>query len=245
MQAQKMQSLDSSDRIAEQRRQQLSVLLQAVQAKTLQAKTPQAKKSSKENAEQSPSPIFDYLPLLVAEVVLRAQSQARYATTNPQHFALALPNYCHFTSPIRRYADLLVHRAVLASLENKRAGESRKNALKISPELCEHLVACERSAIALERITFQRIACYYLKDRIGEIVEGVVLKVMPFGFFVRLRELPVEGIVARESLEHYRFQYASEKVLIGKRSISFGSRIKVEIHESDPIVARLELKLKE
>ncbi len=252
----------SVDRLAAQRRRQLRALLQAVREKTLKAAThkektpkvathkekiPKVKKSAKENDQQ----VSEYLPLLVAEAVLRAQSQARYATLNPQHFALALPNYCHFTSPIRRYADLLVHRAVLATLETDGDrdrdgdGDGEISSDKVSTELCEHLVECERSAIALERITFQRIACHYLKERIGEVVEGVVLRVMPFGFFVRLRDFAVEGIVTRDNLDHYRFQYASEQALVGTRIIEFGSRLKVEIYESDPIAARLELRLKE
>ncbi len=218
----------------------------ATQAKRSQLRALLA--SSYEQSENSTT-----TPALVVEAVLRAQSQARYTCENSEHFALALDNYCHFTSPIRRYADLLVHRAVLAAMDKAASGESAPDEAApdesvASAELCEHLVECERSAIDVERAIFQRIACLHLQERIlakpqAAICDGIVVRVKPFGFFVRLLEFAIEGIVERSHSQSYRFEYGREQAIVDGQNIAFGSKVKVQIHESDPISGRLELRL--
>ncbi len=188
---------------------------------------------------------------LASEAILRAQSQARYGlggrgVGSEEHFALALDYYCHFTSPIRRYADLCVHRSLLELLGL--GDDSGEGLPRVTSSLCEGLVANERSAIALERVVFQRMVCACLAAREGgdggeEIYEGIVIKVMGFGFFVRLVGWGIEGVVMRGSIGGYRYSRAREEVEIGGVRIAFGSKVGVRIRESDAVSGRLELLL--
>ncbi len=190
---------------------------------------------------------------LASEAILRAQSQARYVVFDgvggggvggAEHFALALDYYCHFTSPIRRYADLCVHRSLLGLLG---IGDDLGDGVSsVTSSLCEGLVSNERSAVALERVVFQRMVCSCLAAREvidEEVYEGIVIKVMGFGFFVRLVGWGIEGVVMRGSVAGYRYSRAREEVEIGGVRITFGSRVGVRIRESDAVSGRLELSL--
>ncbi len=221
----------------------------------------------------------EHVSFLASEAILRAQSQARYVSggrgsgggggsERGEHFALALGCYCHFTSPIRRYADLCVHRALLGLL-GETAGSSVPS---VSSSLCEGLVENERSAIKLERLVFQRMVCACLSARegrgkvfegevlsgevlsgevlsgevlSGEVFEGIVVKVMGFGFFVRLIRWGVEGVVKRGSFVRYRYRRASEEAEVEGVRLAFGSRVRVRIKESDAVSGHLELSLAE
>ena len=221
----------------------------------------------------------EHASFLASEAVLRAQSQARYIAIEAtrcavpevrdeegrsgkaEHFALALGCYCHFTSPIRRYADLCVHRALLgwAGLE--------EDVSCVSSSLCEGLVANERSAISLERVVFQRMVCACLsarqearqetrqethqvsnvmeQEQQDEIFEGAVVKVMGFGFFVRLLRWNVEGVVMRRSFEQYRYARVREEADADGLRLAFGVRVRVRVKESDAVSGRIELELSE
>ena len=174
----------------------------------------------------------ELVSFLASEAILRAQSQARYVRGGGgggEHFALALDCYCHFTSPIRRYADLCVHRALLGLLglgEEMSVSSSISSSISspisssssvgssVTSSLCEGLIANERSAVMLERVVFQRMVCACLAAREGvgeEVFEGVVVKVMGFGFFVRLTPWGVEGVVMRGSFVRYHYARAREE----------------------------------
>jgi ribonuclease R len=131
---------------------------------------------------------------LVETVVLRAMMQARYQPGNVGHFGLALGAYAHFTSPIRRYPDLLVHRAI-KWLNEKRSAKGFRYGLEEMQRLGEHSSRTERRADEATREVAERLKCVYLKERVGETFDVVISSVVPFGLFVRLPEVQADGLV--------------------------------------------------
>jgi ribonuclease R len=136
---------------------------------------------------------------LVETVMLRSMMQARYQPANVGHFGLALGAYAHFTSPIRRYPDLLVHRA-LKWLNQKGGTKGYRYNLEEMQRLGEHCSRTERRADDATRDVAERLKCLYLKDHIGETFDGIIGGVVPFGLFIRLRELQADGLVHVTSL---------------------------------------------
>ncbi len=131
---------------------------------------------------------------LVETVVLRSMMQARYQPGNVGHFGLALGAYAHFTSPIRRYPDLLVHRAI-KWLNDKRSAKGFRYGLEEMQHLGEHCSRTERRADEATREVAERLKCIYLKERVGETFDVVISSVVPFGLFVRLPEVQADGLV--------------------------------------------------
>ncbi len=131
---------------------------------------------------------------MINELVLRAQAQAVYSPNNIGHFGLALPRYAHFTSPIRRYADLLVHRALLAGTTPAREGGAALAAI------AEHISATERRAAAAERAALDRYRASLLGGAIGTVFAGRITGVAPFGLFVTLPESGADGLIPISSL---------------------------------------------
>jgi ribonuclease R len=155
---------------------------------------------------------------LVETVVLRSMSQARYSPSNVGHFGLALGEYAHFTSPIRRYPDLLVHRAI-KWLTAKRSAKGYRYALEEMERLGEHCSNTERRADAATREVAERLKCAYLKEHVGETYEVVIGGVMPFGLFVRVPELQVDGLVHVTALPRdYYHRDAAGTSLTGERT---------------------------
>ncbi|MBR2610472.1 RNB domain-containing ribonuclease, partial [Desulfovibrio sp.] len=161
---------------------------------------------------------------------------------NEGHFGLASRAYCHFTSPIRRYADLLVHRALKASLGlYGGALPAGQKLLRVADQLNRR----ERDALDCEREMARRLACMALEGRVGERFRGVVAGVNDFGLFVELNEMPVEGMIRVEDLgdDWYDFD-ARRQSLVGQRSglcWSMGQSLEVvlaEVHSG-----RLEIRL--
>ena len=131
---------------------------------------------------------------LVETVVLRSMKQARYQPGNLGHFGLALGAYAHFTSPIRRYPDLLVHRGI-KWLNEKRSAKGFRYGLEEMERLGEHCSGTERRADAATREVAERLKCIYLKERVGETFDVIISSVMAFGLFVRLPEVQADGLV--------------------------------------------------
>lgn len=175
---------------------------------------------------------------LVHRLVLRSLMQAAYAPTNEGHFGLASMAYCHFTSPIRRYADLLTHRALKALIHNAPSPLSEE---ELGP-LCEAINACERRAVEAERDMARRAAILALQGREGEVMEGIVSGVAEFGFWVELASIPVDGMVRLATLDEYWSFDPQRQELLGTRSgqrIGLGDRIQVVLLEAS--IARAEL----
>ncbi len=155
---------------------------------------------------------------LVETVVLRSMMQARYQPGNVGHFGLALGAYAHFTSPIRRYPDLLVHRAI-KWLNDKRSAKGFRYALPEMEQLGEHCSQTERRADAATREVAERLKCVYIKERVGETFDVVISSVVPFGLFVRLAEIQADGLVHVTALPRdYYHRDPTGTTLKGERS---------------------------
>ncbi|MDE2234701.1 MAG: ribonuclease R [Gammaproteobacteria bacterium] len=155
---------------------------------------------------------------LIETVLLRSLSQAVYSPDNIGHFGLALGHYAHFTSPIRRYPDLLVHRGIRHVL---RGGNDRNfyYSLQQMLHLGSHCSMTERRADEATRDATDWLKAEYMRDKVGEEFDGFITSVLPFGLFVQLKELFVEGLIHVTSLpsDYYSFDAAGHR-MVGERS---------------------------
>ena len=151
-------------------------------------------------------------------VLLRAQSMATYQSNNSGHFGLALEAYAHFTSPIRRYPDLLVHRAIYHVISRKSA-EKYPVGMDRMTKLCEQCSHRSRRAEEAERDVNDRLKAFYMEQHIGDEFEGQVTGVTSFGLFVELRHNHVSGLVHITSLpnDYYHFDPVVHR-LVGDRT---------------------------
>lgn len=175
---------------------------------------------------------------LISEVILRAQSQAHYGIQNYGHFGLALTQYAHFTSPIRRYADLLVHRSLITAYKLGEGGLSEDDMLELE-EQAVHISATERTSISAERKSVDRFIASYLSDQIGARFEGRITGVTRYGLFVRLIESGAEGLIPIRSLPDDYYEHVEDQhALIGKRTrrtYRLGATLTVELLEADGV----------
>ena len=179
---------------------------------------------------------------LLNETVLRSQSQADYRITNPGHFGLALRQYAHFTSPIRRYADLMVHRQLIALIEKRASGPDKAAAA----ETAGAISLTERQAAAAERRTVDRYAASLMVDRIGRTVEGRVAAVAAFGAFVEIEDSGVEGLLplARLPRTEYYDTDPLRGVVTGTTTgwkLGIGDVVSVLVEDVSPLKAALTL----
>ncbi|MBR0669844.1 ribonuclease R [Roseomonas soli] len=174
---------------------------------------------------------------LVNEAVLRGQSQAAYAPDNLGHFGLALSRYAHFTSPIRRYADLLVHRALIRGLKLGKDGLEESEAARF-PDTGEHITSTERRAAAAERDAVDRYLAAFMAQRVGECFEARISGVTRFGLFVTLEENGASGIVPLGSLPDDRWDLdEATQTLAGRRTrltFSLGQAVEARLAEATP-----------
>jgi len=181
---------------------------------------------------------------LVNRLLLRSLKQARYSSYNIGHFGLASDCYTHFTSPIRRYADLVVHRILKKQLHYKKP---QAKLIKNLEGICEHISEKERIAMEAEREIIDRLRVQFMTNKIGEEYDGVISGVTGFGFFVELDSVFVEGFVRLSSLhEDYYFFDQRAFALIGKRtrqSFRLGDRVKVKVIDVKPHRREIELHL--
>ena len=179
---------------------------------------------------------------IVNEVVLRTQMQAIYDTDNIGHFGLNLPRYAHFTSPIRRYADLIVHRALVRALALGDDGLADTDIARLK-DTAERITMAERRAMAAERDATDRYVASFLADRIGAEFEGRITGVTRFGLFVRLAETGADGLVPIASLgTEYFIHDETAHALVGERSGArwrLGREVEVRLKEATPITGGL------
>ncbi len=177
--------------------------------------------------------------------LLRSLKQAQYTPEPEGHYALASENYCHFTSPIRRYPDLVVHRQLLAWL----VGETPRIKLEEMLALCKHCTRTERRAQAAERELVRVKLLTYLQTRVGEGFHAIITGVEEFGLFCRLVELPVDGLIAIKSLpDDYYYVEPGSMTLIGRRSgarYRLGDAPRVRIAKVDVDRRQLDLVLEQ
>ncbi|MBK1662125.1 ribonuclease R [Paracraurococcus ruber] len=179
---------------------------------------------------------------LVHETVLRAQSQAEYAPDNIGHFGLGLSRYAHFTSPIRRYADLLVHRALIRGLGLGGDGLAEAEAARL-PDTGEHVTQTERRAAAAERDAVERYLAAFMSQHVGEVFEARISGVTRFGLFVTLEANGASGIVPIASLPDDRWtedqarQARHGRMLSGQRTgltFTLGQAVEARLVEATP-----------
>ncbi len=183
---------------------------------------------------------------MVNQLVLRAQSQAVYSPANIGHFGLALARYAHFTSPIRRYADLLVHRALIRGLGLGKDGLSPEAEGRFA-EIGEHISATERRAATAERDAVDRFTAAFLQGKVGTIFAGAVNGVTRFGLFVTLDDSGADGLVPMSLLPDDFYDHVeAEHALIGRRwgrVYRLGERVSVRLREAEPLTGGLILEL--
>ncbi|HYM31515.1 MAG TPA: ribonuclease R [Candidatus Cybelea sp.] len=183
---------------------------------------------------------------LVNEVVLRAQAQAVYSPENIGHFGLHLRRYAHFTSPIRRYADLLVHRALVTG---GRLGEGGLSQFDVEnfEATAEIISATERRAMTAEREALDRFTAAFMSSRIGAEFGGRISGVTRFGLFVKLDETGADGLIPISTLGTEFFEHDEKRhALVGKRSgttYQLGQRLEVRLSEADPVTGGLKFDL--
>jgi len=170
---------------------------------------------------------------LINEVLLRCMKQARYSAENLGHFGLAASSYTHFTSPIRRYPDLVVHRILKLVISGRLASRDKDHLETVLPETALHTSRRERTAMEAEREMVDLKKMQFMRDKIGEEYDGFITGVAQFGLFVELVELFVEGMIPVATLPaDYYVHMEKEHALVGERSrvrYRIADRIKVKV----------------
>jgi len=184
----------------------------------------------------------------IMEQLLRTQMQARYGPERLGHFGLALATYAHFTSPIRRYADLLVHRALVSAYRLGEGGLPPADAERFE-QIGEQISMLERRAMEAERDTVDRYVAAYLADRVGQLVKCRISGVQPFGFFATVEDLGGDGLVLAKDLgkEYFRYDEAA-RMLVGDESgdtYRMGQRLTLRLAEANPVSGSLRFELPE
>ncbi|MFM1816874.1 MAG: hypothetical protein RLZ98_3569 [Pseudomonadota bacterium] len=183
---------------------------------------------------------------LVHEVILRSQSQAVYATENVGHFGLNLLRYAHFTSPIRRYADLLVHRCLI-SLAGLGEGGLRDDDIADLKAIAEQISTAERRAMAAERETIDRLIATHLADRIGAEFTGRIAGVARSGLFVRLTDSGADGYIPASTLADEYYAHDEQlHALVGERTggtYRLGDRVSVRLLEVIPSAGAIRFEM--
>ena len=186
---------------------------------------------------------------MINQSILRSQSQAKYNNINKSHFGLALKNYVHFTSPIRRYADLLIHRQIIEIINTKPKKKNdtnlkQKNNLDL---ICEHISSTERKAIVAERKTIDRLIALIYQERINEIIECVILSVHKFGIFVSIDEGIADALMPVRELPYDWYKYNEKKQSLTGESngliFNVGMKLKAKITEVDSSTGSILVKL--
>jgi ribonuclease R len=181
---------------------------------------------------------------ILSYLMLRSLKQARYSEENSGHFALAATHYTHFTSPIRRYPDLIVHRLLTASLDHRTY--SNESELKSIADECS---LTERRAAEAERELVEWKKAKFMEGRVGEEFDGLIISTARYGLFVELADLFVEGLVPIDTLpgDHYAYHENVRKI-VGQRTrreFSIGDRLRVILDRADPLERKLQFSVVE
>ena len=183
---------------------------------------------------------------LISRLTLRSMKQARYTIENTGHFGLAADCYCHFTSPIRRYPDLQIHRIIKESLRGRLNEKRIEHYEHILPEVAKHSSEMERRADEAERETVKLKKVQYMEQHIGEEFEGVISGVTEWGFFVEL-DNTVEGLVRVTELTDDFYQYYEDTYeLVGEatnRRFKLGQKVRIRVEHCDRIMRTIDFAL--
>ncbi|MFA9466872.1 MAG: ribonuclease R [Velocimicrobium sp.] len=183
---------------------------------------------------------------LISRLTLRSMKQAKYTTTNEGHFGLATKYYCHFTSPIRRYPDLQIHRIIKENLRKGLSEKRSKHYEQILPEIATHSSAMERRADEAERDVEKLKKAEYMKQFIGQTYEGVISGITSWGIYVELPNT-VEGMIRVTSLkDDYYFYDEEHYTMVGentKKTFKLGERVNIEVVGVDRILRTIDFEL--
>jgi ribonuclease R len=184
----------------------------------------------------------------IMEQILRTQMQARYGPERLGHFGLALATYAHFTSPIRRYADLMVHRALVSAYRLGEGGLPPGEEERFE-QIGEQISMLERRAMEAERDTVDRYVAAFLADRVGQMVECRITGVQPFGFFATVADLGGDGLLFAKDLgrEYFRYDEAA-RALVGDETgetYRVGQRLTLRLADANPVSGSLRFELPE
>jgi len=182
---------------------------------------------------------------LINTMLLRSMRQAVYQPENIGHFGLASTDYLHFTSPIRRYPDLIVHRILKANLKRRKRIEVYSKEELVT--LGNHTTSRERVAMEAEREMLERLKVRFMADKLGEVFDGIISAITSFGFFVELKAMFIEGVVRLVDLtdDYYLFDEARQK-LIGERTrrvFQIGQEVRVRLKEVNIARRRINFEL--
>ncbi len=183
---------------------------------------------------------------LISRLTLRSMKQAKYTTMNTGHFGLATNYYCHFTSPIRRYPDLQIHRIIKDNLRGRMNAGKIDHYEKILPEVAKHSSEMERRADEAERETDKLKKVEYMEERIGQVFEGVISGVTEWGFYVELPNT-IEGLVHVTTLtdDYYHYQEATYE-MVGEatnRRYKLGQKVKVMVMGTDRLLRTIDFRV--
>ena len=183
--------------------------------------------------------------MFISTMTLRSMTKARYSEINDIHFGLAFDYYSHFTSPIRRYADLTIHRIIKRHLKGKLSGGIVKNLKVILPEIAEQVSRTEKIAQDAERQVQDIKMAEYMSERLGERYDGRVSSITNFGIFVELENL-IEGLVSYRSMDgYYEFDVDHYKAVDydTKNEFHIGDEVKIEVINVDLNMGNIDFKL--
>lgn len=184
---------------------------------------------------------------LLHRSLLRSLTQARYDTTNRGHFGLAAEDYCHFTSPIRRYPDLVVHRLLKSFIAGEPPERFGRNERRRLSAVAESSSQAERKAVDAERDMKALKCCQVMQKHVGEVFSGHVASVHPFGFFVELDDIFVEGLVHVASLGDDYYHFDQDRYRLtgerNRRQFSPGTVVRVRVVRANPIRREIDLEL--
>ncbi|MBL7685176.1 MAG: RNB domain-containing ribonuclease, partial [Deltaproteobacteria bacterium] len=186
---------------------------------------------------------------LVNTLLLRSLKQAVYSPHNVGHFGLASEKYTHFTSPIRRYPDLIVHRRLHELLQNSSKTSKKKDhaiTMQKLESMADHCSKMERNAMKAEWAVRDLHVALFMKDKVGEEYEGIISSVTKFGIFVEINDFFVEGLVPLYTIldDHYEFLEKHHE-LLGKKTkkrFKIGDAVKIRVVKSDIIMRRVEFE---
>lgn len=178
---------------------------------------------------------------LIQSMAIRSMAKASYDTTNIGHYGLAFVDYTHFTSPIRRYADLLVHRILFATLNNQSLNVGNLQ------ETCKHISRTEKRSSEAERESSKYFQTIFVADKIGEEFDGIISGIAEHGLWVRMDENACEGMVPMPSIpgDHFYFDQENYRIVGNKtkKEYNFGDRVRVKILEVHPRRRQIDLEL--
>jgi ribonuclease R len=183
--------------------------------------------------------------MVVNTMLLRSMQQAKYSEENVGHYGLAAEDYTHFTSPIRRYPDLIVHRLIRSYSEDVSEANQNKWA-EILPDIALHSSQMERRAVDAEREVDALKKAEYMADKVGEEFDGIISSVVKFGLFIELPNT-IEGLIHINNLKQDYFHYLENHLaLVGERTgltFKIGQKVRIKVVKADPETREIDFEL--